>query len=90
MLPLVEQVRFAYVFGGAAANLAFVAEGALDGYIHDAAIWDFAAGCLLVAEAGGRVSDPDGHALTWTRSQLSLLATNGSLHEAVRERLRDG
>ncbi len=90
MLLMVDVVRFAYVFGGAAANLAFVAEGTLDGYVHDASIWDFAAGAVLVAEAGDRVSDPDGQRLHWTERKLSLAATNGTLHDAVLERLRHG
>jgi myo-inositol-1(or 4)-monophosphatase len=90
LLPVVDAVRFAHVFGGAAANLAFVAEGSLDAYTHAASLWDFAAGGLLVEEAGGRVSDFDGGALDWSQRRLSLVATNASLHDALLDRLRSG
>lgn len=82
-LPVVDAVRFAYVFGSAAANLAFVAEGTLDGYPHTAWIWDFAAGALLVEESGGRVGDFDGRPLDWSRRRLDLVATNAALHDAL-------
>jgi myo-inositol-1(or 4)-monophosphatase len=88
MLPVVDAVRFAHVFGGAAANLAFVAEGSLDGYAHAASLWDFAAGGLLVEEAGGRVSDFGGRALEWSQQRLELVATNALLHDALLTRQR--
>ena len=87
LLPVADAVRFAYVFGGAAANLAFVAEGTLDGYAHTASIWDYAAGALLVTEAGGRLSNFEGGALDWSQTRLSLVATNGRVHEALLSRL---
>ena len=53
VLPRVRDVRRA---GAAALDLCHVAAGRLDGYfergIHH---WDYAAGALIVAEAGGRV-----------------------------------
>jgi myo-inositol-1(or 4)-monophosphatase len=79
-LPIADFVRFAYVFGGAAANLAFVAEGKLEAYAHTASPWDFAAGVVLVTEAGGRVTTPRGEALDWSSRRLDLVATNGALH----------
>jgi fructose-1,6-bisphosphatase/inositol monophosphatase family enzyme len=40
---------------------AFVAAGQADAYFHTGIhCWDFAAGALLVHEAGGVVADPDG------------------------------
>lgn len=88
MVPLVEHVRFAYVFGGAAANLAFVADASFDGYAHIASRWDFAAGVVLIEEAGGRVSDPDGRPLDWSSDTLALVAGNPWMHAAILERLR--
>ena len=45
-------------FGSAALDLAWVAAGRYDGFWEsDLAPWDTAAGCLLVREAGGFVSD---------------------------------
>jgi myo-inositol-1(or 4)-monophosphatase len=44
--------------GSAALDLAYVATGRLDGYFEiGLKPWDMAAGCLLVREAGGQVSD---------------------------------
>jgi 3'(2'), 5'-bisphosphate nucleotidase len=52
------------------------------------AIWDEAAGALLVEEAGGRVTDLDGLALDFTTGHhlvrnTGLIASNGLLHETV-------
>ena len=47
--------------GSAALNMCHIAMGGIDGYyeigIH---AWDMAAGCLLITEAGGHVSDVNG------------------------------
>ena len=54
-LPQVAGLRN---FGSAALDLAYVAAGRFDGYVEfglDA--WDYAAGIVLVREAGGLVSD---------------------------------
>jgi 3'(2'), 5'-bisphosphate nucleotidase len=52
------------------------------------AIWDQAAGALLVEEAGGRVTDLDGLPLDFTTGRhllrnTGLIASNGLLHDAV-------
>jgi myo-inositol-1(or 4)-monophosphatase len=88
LVPAADSIRFAYVFGSAAANLAFVADGTLDGYAHTASIWDFAAGGLLVEEAGGRVTDFEGAPLDWSRRRLDLVATNGALHDPLLSSIR--
>jgi len=56
-------------------------------------IWDQAAGSLLVAEAGGRISDLDGLPLDFTMGRLlennrGVVASNGHLHEAALKALR--
>ncbi len=64
-----------------------VAEGAVDiAGEFDLKPWDIAALVPIVREAGGRITDVDGteNAL----DSLSVLATNGLLHDAVLERLR--
>lgn len=49
------------VSGSAALDLAYVASGRLDGmYENGLKIWDLAAGCLMITEAGGYVGDFDG------------------------------
>ncbi len=70
--------------GSAALDLAFVACGRFDGFWEfDLHPWDVAAGSLLVLEAGGRVSRIDGGVAAV--DARSVLATNGRLHEEVRE-----
>lgn len=50
--------------GSAALDLAYVAAGRMEGYFErNLKPWDFAAGILLVTEAGGRVSGWDGGGL---------------------------
>lgn len=47
--------------GSAALDLAWTARGRLDGYFETGLnVWDMAAGCLLVREAGGRYCDLTG------------------------------
>ncbi len=48
--------------------------------------WDYAAGVLMVAEAGGRVTDLQGRPFRLSRGHV--LATNGLIHEAVINCLR--
>jgi 3'(2'), 5'-bisphosphate nucleotidase len=51
-------------------------------------IWDHAAGCLVVTEAGGCVSDVAGRPLDFSRGRTlsanrGVVATNGRLQSAV-------
>jgi myo-inositol-1(or 4)-monophosphatase len=70
--------------GSAAIDLAWVACGRLDGFWEFGLNpWDMAAGRLLVAEAGGRVSDMRGQAHTFASPHL--LADNGHLHDQIVE-----
>jgi myo-inositol-1(or 4)-monophosphatase len=68
--------------GSAALSLAAVAAGQMDGYWEiGPKVWDFAAGALLVEEAGGRVGDLRGRSIESYGGQL--LATNGGIHDEV-------
>jgi len=88
MMPRVQGVRRA---GAAVLDLAHVAAGRLDAYWEMfLQPWDWAAGWLLVEEAGGIVSDLRGE--PWALSKRSVVASNGALHAellAVLERARD-
>ncbi|MEO5971621.1 MAG: inositol monophosphatase family protein [Bdellovibrionia bacterium] len=65
--------------GSAAMDLAYTARGVFDAFWERRlSAWDIAAGALLVEEAGGKVSDFAGNALSLDAGQL--LATNGTLH----------
>jgi myo-inositol-1(or 4)-monophosphatase len=58
------------------------AEAALDFGLN---AWDCAAGMLLVEEAGGRVSRPDGSPIHLLDGRRGILASNGVLHQAFVE-----
>jgi myo-inositol-1(or 4)-monophosphatase len=70
--------------GSAAIDLAWVACGRLDGFWEfGLKPWDMAAGRLLVAEAGGQVSDMRGQPHYFDSPHL--LADNGHLHGQIVE-----
>jgi myo-inositol-1(or 4)-monophosphatase len=76
VLPKVRDIRRC---GAAAVDLAYVACGRFDGFWEmDLKPWDTAAGCLLVKEAGGRVSDFLGQ--EYSPFKKEILASNGQLH----------
>ena len=65
---------------------ALLAEGAAEAMVEvDLSPWDAAAPTVLIEEAGGRVSDLDGHRAI---DSGTFLATNGLLHDEVLRRLR--
>lgn len=73
--------------GSAALDLAYVAAGRLDGYWElRLNPWDWAAGVVLVLEAGGRVSDFRGTEGVLVGAD-SLVATNGRIHDQLRAAL---
>ena len=78
---LALRVRNVRIFGAGYA-LANVAAGRLDAYWEQSAKpWDVAAGALLVAEAGGRVTD--GRGRPFDLSQPTILASNGHIHRRL-------
>jgi myo-inositol-1(or 4)-monophosphatase len=73
--------------GSAALHLAWSAVGQLDvAVMGNVKLWDIAAGCLLVAEAGGVVTSPDGKAvfpldvMRYAGEEIPLLAGNPEAH----------
>jgi myo-inositol-1(or 4)-monophosphatase len=69
-------------FGAASLDLAWVAAGRYDGFWEsDLALWDVAAGMLLVKEAGGFVTDFRGGERSVERSEY--LAANDALHSKL-------
>jgi myo-inositol-1(or 4)-monophosphatase len=76
-------------FGAAAINLAYVACGRFDAYWESRLEpWDMAAGILLVREAGGKISDFKGNALSLANGQV--VAANPAIHQSVLEVLSMG
>jgi myo-inositol-1(or 4)-monophosphatase len=68
--------------GAAALDLAYVAAGRFDGFWEEGLKpWDVAAGALIVAEAGGRITHYDGSAFDIYTAPI--LASNGLIHEQM-------
>ncbi|MDX1669407.1 MAG: inositol monophosphatase family protein [Limnobacter sp.] len=62
MLGLAESTAGIRKSGSAVLDLAYIACGRLDGYLcYGLKPWDLAAGVLLVSEAGGLLTDPEGN-----------------------------
>ena len=70
--------------GSAALDLCYVAAGRFEGFWEQhLRPWDVAAGALIAAEAGGRVTGMDGS--PFDPSAAHLVASNGRIHEAMLE-----
>lgn len=71
--------------GSAALDIAYVACGRLDGFFElNLQPWDYAAGILVLEEAGGKITNWKGERLVPRKSD-SVLATNGRVHERILE-----
>ncbi len=83
---LAPQVAGIRRFGAASLDLAWVAAGRYDGFWESGlSPWDTAAGCLLVREAGGFVSDWRG--VSQPVCDTQVLAANDSLHSKLHKAL---
>lgn len=70
----------------AAIMLSWLACGRVTAYFEaDMNVWDLAAGCLLVKEAGGRVSDVWGG--DYGLKTRNLVSSNGLIHDELLARL---
>ncbi|HBP37679.1 MAG TPA: inositol monophosphatase, partial [Clostridiales bacterium] len=69
--------------GSAALDLAYVACGRLDGFFElKLQPWDYAAGALLIREAGGALTNWQGQDADLCYPD-SVLATNGLIHQTM-------
>ena len=72
--------------GSASIDLAYVAAGKLDGFWEkNLNIWDVSAGVLLIREAGGKVTEPNGN--DWIINSRDILASNLFIHSELQEKL---
>ncbi|HQT67543.1 MAG TPA: inositol monophosphatase family protein [Acetobacteraceae bacterium] len=84
LMPQIAGVRR---FGAAALDLAWVAAGRYDGYWElGVQPWDVAAGMLLVREAGGYATDPQGV----ESIEGNVVAANPHLHPVLRGIVAEG
>ena len=79
-IQMARKVRAIRRAGSAALDLAYVAAGRFDGFWELKLMpWDTAAGCLMVREAGGSVTDLFG--APYQLASPHVLASNGALHQ---------
>ena len=72
--------------GAASLELAYVSTGKIDGFWEkDLNLWNVCSGVLLIKEAGGRISDPDGN--SWTTKSRDILASNTLIHNKLSKNL---
>ena len=72
--------------GAAALDLAYVASGKIDGFWErDLNLWDISSGVLLVKEAGGKITEPDGK--KWTTNSRDIAVSNSLIHKKLTENL---
>lgn len=77
----VKSVRY---LGSAVLELAYLARGGTEGFLNiGTKKWDYAAGSLLVLEAGGTVTDFQGN--PWEFSNNYFIASNGIIHTKLLE-----
>jgi myo-inositol-1(or 4)-monophosphatase len=83
-LAVAPQVAGIRRFGSAALDLAWVAAGRMDGFWEDdLALWDTAAGVLLVREAGGFVTDYRGADRAFERGEY--VACSATIHSKLQK-----
>lgn len=84
ILELHRQCRGMRFTGSAAIDLAYVAAGRLSAVVfHYLYPWDFAAGWLILSEAGGRLTLLEGGKPVLSGRSRPLLASNGHVHEEL-------
>ncbi len=90
LMPQVAGIRR---FGAAALDLAWLAAGRYDGFWElGLKPWDVAAGMVMVKEAGGTLTDPNGQD-PWPQDgvmAVNLVAGNATLHPKLRDAVAEG
>jgi myo-inositol-1(or 4)-monophosphatase len=91
IVALFTHCRGVRCVGSPALSLAYVAAGRLDAFLErdGTYAWDLGAGALMTTEAGGRVEDLDGGPINLGPGTANVLATNGHIHDALAEVVRN-
>ena len=85
---LLMQSRGLRRMGSAALDLCYVACGRFDGYWEKhLRIWDVSAGGLIVAEAGGKITNFSGD--KWDHKSDHVIASNGIIHSEIKEIIKN-
>lgn len=81
LLPAIADFRRA---GSAALDLAYVAAGRADGFLElRLSPWDYAAGSLLITEAGGSITDTQGQPLSFDAPGGVLAAADDNIRAVL-------
>jgi myo-inositol-1(or 4)-monophosphatase len=94
VMQLGQKIRRWRLLGASALELCYIGAGRIDGFVDlrgTLRVTDAAAGMLVCSEAGGRVTDLNGHVIRFPNEVTvgrCLVATNGVLHHKVVEYLR--
>ena len=83
LLPVADKVRYPPILGCASAGAAYVAGGIYEAYLHSAHPWDYAAGTVIIEEAGGKVTDYEDKPIDWSKDWIDFFASNGHLHNKI-------
>lgn len=79
---ILDNCRAIRLKGSSILDLCNLANGVFDGLVKvGASYWDFAPGCLIVEEAGGKVTDFDGR--KWDNKTENILASNNIKHKEL-------
>ncbi len=81
--PIMKKSGYIYALGSAVMDQMLVARGIQEALILEAWIWDFAAGTVIVKEAGGKVTDFEGNEPDWSKDRLNIVASNGFIHDNI-------
>lgn len=88
IIALAPQVRNIRTAGSAALHMAYVAVGRLTGFWElNLNVWDLAAGSLLIAESGGKVTDTYGQ--PYHLGVNDVVASNGYIHNSLVHALKE-
>ena len=83
ILPITRDIRR---LGAASLDLCYVAKGTFEAYFEcNLKPWDVAAGVLILIEAGGMVTNDEGH--TYGLDDHIIAASNGHVHAQLVEHL---
>lgn len=86
--PLLNKVGYVYSLGSGALELAYTAAGILEVLIQTGGVWDVLAGTVIIREAGGKVTDLEGNEPNWSKEQITVVASNGLIHDQILEALK--
>ncbi len=79
LLPNIQDIRR---LGSAALDICYVAEGKFDGFYEiGLKPWDTAAAMLVLLEAGGKITSPDG--TPYMPTDPIIVASNGYIHQQL-------